>query len=271
MCSARRSSRRAQVFAELLVNTLQIAALCGAAFVAGTVDAIAGGGGLITVPALLWAMPDPTIVLGTNKGQSAWGSLSALIHFWRKGFGDLRRAPFAFASGFTGSLIGAHVVLSLPRNLLRGVVLTLLVAVAVVLTLRRELSTPESPVDPTTRSLRTVGIALAVGAYDGFFGPGTGTFLIMAFVALLGDALARASANAKVVNFASNLAAVLVFALKGRVLWAVAIPMACFQMLGGAVGARMTIHGGDRFVRRVVLAVVTALVARLAWDLQHPG
>lgn len=252
------------------MDSIQLGALCAVALVAGTVDAIAGGGGLVTVPALLWALPDPTVVLGTNKGQSAWGSLSALIHFARKGYVDLRRAPFAFAAGFAGSLVGAHAVLAIPKDLLRAIVLALLVAVAATLALRRELSTPAVAPDPTSRSLRAAAIALAIGAYDGFFGPGTGTFLIMASVALLGDALSRASANAKVVNLASNLAALVVFAMKGKVLWSVALPMACAQMVGGAVGARLTIRGGDRFVRGVVLAVVLALVARLAWDLQHP-
>ena len=252
------------------MDAAHLAALCGVALVAGTVDAVAGGGGLITVPALLWAIPDASVALGTNKGQSTWGSFSALIHFWRKGFLDAKRAPVSFLAGFLGSLLGASVVLTIPRATLRAVVLVLLVAVAALLALRRDLSPRELALSPETRVLRAAVMSLVIGAYDGFFGPGTGTFLIMGAVTLLGDALSRASANAKVVNFASNLAALLIFAVKSRVLWSVALPMAAAQMVGGALGARLTIRGGDRFVRAVVLTVVAALVARLAWDLQHP-
>jgi len=252
------------------VDALHLAGLCAAALVAGTIDAIAGGGGLITVPSLLYAVPDAQVVLGTNKGQSTWGSLSALIHFWRKGFLDPARLPTSFAAGFVGALLGARAVLAIPRDTLRAVVLAMLVVVAAALALRRNLgvSAVEGPRGASVP--RAAALAFVVGAYDGFFGPGTGTFLIMGAVALLGDPLARASANAKVVNFASNLAALLVFAHRGTVLWPVAIPMAVAQMAGGALGARLAVRGGDRFVRKVVLAVVAALVARLAWDLQHP-
>lgn len=247
-----------------------LGALCAAALLAGTIDAIAGGGGLVTVPCLLYALPDPQLALGTNKGQSTWGSLSALVQFWRKGFLDPGRIPASFAAGFVGALGGAQLVLAVPRELLRAVVLVLLVTVAAFLALRRnfglaavEGAVPRSPA-------RAALLAFGVGAYDGFFGPGTGTFLVMGCVALLGDPLSRATANAKVVNFASNLAALIVFALRGRVVWSVAIPMAVAQMVGGMLGARLAMRGGDRFVRKVVLAVVVALVARLAWDLQHP-
>lgn len=252
------------------MELLQIATLCGVALVAGTVDAVAGGGGLITVPALLWAIPDPTIALGTNKGQSTWGSLTALILFWRKGFVDATRAPWAFVAGFVGSLAGAGAVLAISKTALRATALVLLVAVAVFLTLRRDLTAAAPATTTRGLRLRAAMIAISIGAYDGFFGPGTGTFLIMASITLLGDSLSRASANAKVVNFASNLAALVVFVHEGRVLWRLALPMAAMQMLGGALGARLTLRGGDRFVRTVVLLVVAALVARLAWDLQHP-
>lgn len=251
------------------MDALPLAALCAAALAAGTVDAIAGGGGLITVPSLLWAVPDAQLVLGTNKGQSTWGSLSALIQFWRKGFLDLGRLPVSFVAGFVGALLGARAVLEVPRQTLRAVVLVMLVVVAAVLALRRNLGVAAVEGAPSPSAPRAAALAFVVGAYDGFFGPGTGTFLIMGAVALLGDPLARASANAKVVNFASNLAALAVFALRGKVLWPVAIPMAAAQALGGALGARLAVRGGDRFVRKVVLAVVAALVARLAWDLQQ--
>jgi hypothetical protein len=110
-------------------------------------------------------------------------------------------------------------------------------------------------------------VALAIGAYDGFFGPGTGTFLIVAFSGLLGDGLARASASAKVVNFASNLAALALFAARGAVVWRIALPMAAAQLAGGWLGAHLAVRGGDTLVRRVVVAVALALAGKLAWDL----
>lgn len=243
-----------------------LTALCAAAFCAGTVDAIAGGGGLITVPALLSAGLPPQLALGTNKGQSTFGSLSALINFWRMGALDVERAPWAFAMGFAGSLLGARLVLTIPSAWLKPVVLVLLVVVAIVLALRRNLGDAPAAT-PVAHPLRRVAlIALVIGAYDGFFGPGTGTFLILAWVAWLHDGLARASANAKVVNFASNLAALSLFAMKSVVLWRYALPMAAMQFLGGAFGARLAVRGGNRFVRVVVLIVVAALVAKIARD-----
>jgi hypothetical protein len=156
--------------------------------------------------------------------------------------------------------------MAIPSRVLAPLVLVLLVAVAAFLALRRNFGAEARPAPPRPLP-RTVLIALVIAFYDGFFGPGTGTFLIMAFVLWLGDRMAAASANAKVVNFASNLAALALFALSGRVLWAVALPMAASQALGATLGARLVRRGGDRFVRVVVLAVVAALALKIAWDL----
>jgi uncharacterized membrane protein YfcA len=238
-----------------------LALLATAAFLAGVVDAIAGGGGLLTVPALLLTGLPTAQVLGTNKGQSVFGSGTALWRFWRAGRIDPTRIGPAFGLGFCGSLCGALAVGLIPDAVLKPLILGLLLAVAIFLAIRRDFgSTPGtlgfSPV-------RAAVLAFTIGAYDGFFGPGTGTFLIMAQVAWLGDGMTGASAHAKIVNFASNLAAMLLFAYKGSVLWPVALPMAGAQMLGSVVGVRLAVRGGDRFVRSVVLAVVVALVAKV--------
>lgn len=244
------------------------AALVAAAFAAGTVDAIAGGGGLVTLPALLAAGLPAQLALGTNKGQSTFGSFSALVNYWRLGAVDRSRVAVSFAFGFVGSLAGAWLVLQVSRALLRPVVLVLLVLVALRLTFRRDAATPTAPLPPgASPRRRAMLIALAIGTYDGFFGPGTGTFLILSYVTWLRESMARASANAKVVNFASNLAALAVFASQGVVRWDVALPMAAAQFLGGAFGARLAVRGGDRFVRLVVLGVVLCLVVKIAVDL----
>jgi uncharacterized protein len=246
----------------------RIAVLTLVALLAGTVDAIAGGGGLLTVPAILWAGLPPHLALGTNKGQSVFGSFAALVRFSRSGLLDAARARLTFPLGALGSLAGAALVLAVPPAALRPVVLALLAFAAAFVGLRRPGSTRLEDA-PRGRGRAVAGaIALAIGAYDGFFGPGTGTFLIVAFAALLGDGLAHASASAKVVNFASNLAAVALFATRGVVVWRVALPMAAAQLAGGWLGAHLAVRRGDALVRRVVVLVSIALAAKLAWDMR---
>jgi hypothetical protein len=250
------------------VTPSQIGLLALAAFVAGTVDAVAGGGGLVTLPALLAAGFPPHLALGTNKGQSVFGAAASLSRFAAAGMVDWRRARLAFPAACAGSLAGAGLLLRLSPTLLRPLILALLVAVALFLALRRAPPRVTARVPPRRAPLAAAAIALVLGAYDGFFGPGTGTFLILAFASLLGDGLARASGEAKVANFASNLSAFTLFAWRGNVVWAVALPMAAGQFLGGLLGAHLAIRGGDVFVRRIVLLVVLALSVKIAWDLR---
>lgn len=244
-----------------------ILALVAAAFSAGLVDAIAGGGGLITVPALLAAGLPPHLALGTNKGQSVFGSGAALLRYAHGDLVDRRRARLTFPLGLAGSLAGTALVIVLRPDVLRPLVLALLVAAALVIALRPRTVEGRPPPWPGAAAWIAGGAALAIGAYDGFFGPGTGTFLILVFAGLLGDSMTAASANAKVVNFASNVAAVAVFAARGAIEWRIALPMAAAQLAGGWTGAHLGVRGGDRVIRGVVLAVVLALVARLAADL----
>ncbi|NVJ23300.1 MULTISPECIES: TSUP family transporter [Myxococcus] len=250
------------------VSAQHLVLLCVAALVAGLVDAIAGGGGLITLPALLTVGLPPHIALGTNKGQSVFGSFAALVRFSRAGLVDWKLARVTFPFGLGGAFAGAALVLLVKPEVLKPLVLVLLIAVAAFLAFRRPAASGEkAEPSPRPRAL-AIGalIALAVGTYDGFFGPGTGTFLIVGFNTLLGHGLARASADAKVVNFASNLASVALFALKGVVLWKVALPMAAAQFTGAWLGAHLAVKGGDTLVRKVVLAVVLALVLKLGRD-----
>jgi uncharacterized membrane protein YfcA len=249
----------------------EIGALALVALLAGTVDAMAGGGGLLTVPALLAVGLPPHLALGTNKGQSVFGSLSALMGFWRAGTLDTRRVRPSFIGGLFGSLGGAALVLLVSPTTLKPLVLALLVGASLLVALRP----PPPPYEPAQRPPPTGGkmrayvwaIALAIGMYDGFFGPGTGTLVILAYAYLLREPMTRASANAKVVNFASNLAAVALFAGRGNVVWSIALPMGAAQLAGGVLGARLAIGGGDRVVRLAVVSVVLALCAKVAWDL----
>lgn len=247
------------------VDPLVVALLSVTALLAGTVDAIAGGGGLITLPALLTAGLPPHLALGTNKGQSVWGSAAALVAFWRAGHVDRRQALFAFPLGLVGSLLGAELVLLIAPGQLRPVVIAMLIGAAVLLLVRK----PSRDQDAPSRKGQVIAgvLALVIGAYDGFFGPGTGTFLIVGFVALCGKSLVRATADAKVVNFASNLAAVIAFARAGSILWSLALPMAVGQLCGGLLGARLAMKGGAKLIRAMVLLVSGALVAKLILDL----
>lgn len=243
-----------------------IAALAGVGLIAGTIDAIAGGGGLLTLPALLLSGLPPHLALGTNKGQSVFGSFAATARFWRAGTISADHARLAFPLGLLGSLIGAQLVLVLRPETLEPVVLVVLPIVALTVTLRPP---QRGPADRSTHRARLVAglIAFGIAAYDGFLGPGTGTFLIVAYIGLLGARPLQASADAKVVNFASNLAAVALFASRGLVLWELALPMAAGQFAGGWIGAHLTTRVGDRLVRVFVLLAVVGVVVKLAGDL----
>jgi uncharacterized protein len=242
----------------------QIALLVAVALIAGVVDAIAGGGGLVTVPVLLAVGLPPHVALATNKGQSVFGSGAALVRFARAGLIPWSRARWTFPLGFVGALAGAAAVLQVDPAVLRPVVLVLLVLAGAFVVLARP---PEGERTVTPRALAlAAGLALGIGFYDGFFGPGTGTFLVVGLAGVLALPLRQASAEAKVVNFGSNLAAMLVFASRGTVLWRVALPMAVAQLLGGWIGAHLTVRGSDRRVRWVVVAVVLGLVVKLGAD-----
>ena len=245
------------------MDVLTIVLLSVAALGAGTVDAIAGGGGLITLPALLAAGLSPHQALATNKGQSMWGSGAALVAFWRAGRVERKQAPVNFSLGFVGSLVGAALVSMIDKDALRPIVIAMLIGAAVLLVIRKPARDQDAP---DARWWIAALLALVIGAYDGFFGPGTGTFLIVGFVALCGRSLVHASADAKVVNFASNLAAVAVFANAGFVVWQLALPMAVGQLCGGIIGAHLAMRGGERIVRGVVLCVSGALIIKLVLD-----
>jgi uncharacterized membrane protein YfcA len=238
-------------------------ALTGVALVAGLVDAIAGGGGLLTLPALLHAGVPADLALGTNKGQSVFGSGAALWRFARAGLIARRRSGWSFAAGFAGSATGAVIVTQVDKAALRPLVIGLLIAAAVLVLLPRRSGTT-----PPRRPLAVaIAIALAIGFYDGFFGPGTGTLLIVGYMWLLAEAPQAASANAKVVNFASNLAAVLAFGAAGMIVWQISLPMAAGQFIGGTLGAHVVLRRGSNVVRFAAVAVALALVAKLAIEL----
>jgi uncharacterized membrane protein YfcA len=259
--------QRLRVF-DIPVQGLQLGLLVTAGFAAGFVDAIAGGGGLLTVPSLLAVGLPPHLALGTNKGQSVFGSFAALARFSRSGLVDVRQARATFPAGLVGAFGGAALLTRLDPAFLRPVVIVLLVVAGVVVATQRpprEVGQART-VSGSSRLWIASAAALAIGVYDGFFGPGTGTFLILAFVHLLKTPLNRATADAKVVNFASNLASVALFASKGLVVWSIALPMAAAQFAGGVLGAHLAIRRGDKVIKATLLLVVLGLTLKLARD-----
>ena len=248
------------------LSAAQYAALIGAAFLGGTVDAIAGGGGLVTVPVLLAVGLPPHAALGTNKGQSTFGSFAAWMRYRHAGLVDGRTAKISFPLGVVGSIAGAGLALLLRPEVLRPIVLALLLLTAGVIGFGWVRPKQESTDHGRAAAAVIAVIALVLGAYDGFFGPGTGTFIIAAYIAFVHLSLPRASANAKVLNFASNFAAMVVFARGGAVLWTVAAPMAVAQVGGGFLGAHLAVRRGVGLIRSVVLLVVVALVIKIARD-----
>lgn len=239
---------------------------------AGTMDAIGGGGGLVTVPALLAAGLPPHLALGTNKGQSVFGSFAALSRYAHAGLVDRRSAAFAFPLAIAGSAAGVLLALAIRAEVLRPIVVVLLVVAAAIVVMAKPSEASGAKAPSQGRADRIwAAAALGIGAYDGFFGPGTGTFLILVLVAFLHRPLTRATADAKVVNFGSNLAAVALFASRGSILWSLALPMAGAQLVGGFLGAHLAVRQGDRFVRAVVVIVVLALVLKITRDIVVQG
>lgn len=235
------------------------------ALLAGLVDAIAGGGGLITVPALLWAGLPPVQALGTNKAQAVFGSFAATLHFLRKGLLDPRAALPAVACTFAGAALGALAVQILDSALLARLIPLLLIGFALYFLFSPRVSDLDahSRIGPLPFALLVGG---GVGFYDGFFGPGTGTFLAMGYVALLGYNLRRATAHAKLLNFTSNLASLLVFIAGGQVLWGIALIMAAGQFVGGWLGARLVLRHGSRLIRPVLVIASLAVSLKLVWN-----
>lgn len=248
----------------LMTPVLIVPLLFAAGFCAGLIDAMAGGGGLITIPVLLGMGMPPQTALGTNKLQGAFGSGSAMLQFVRAGALDLRECTAGIAWTAAGAAIGTVAVQRLAPALLRDIIPLLLIAIALTMLLSPRLGMDDVRERMGRRSFYAV-FGLALGCYDGFFGPGTGTFWAMAFVLFLGHNLTRATASTKVMNFTSNLVSLLFFAGLGSVSLPEGIVMGLGQFTGARIGSRLVIRRGSRFIRPVFIAVVIAISARLLW------
>jgi uncharacterized protein len=243
-----------------------LALLVLAAFCAGFVDSIAGGGGLITIPALLLAGAPPVTALATNKLQGLFGALSAAVHYARAGQVDLRAVIWPAVAAFVASGVGAVFASWVPVEVIRAGLPVVLIGIAVYFALKKGLS-DEDRAARVSGAVLWAGIVPLVGFYDGLIGPGTGSFYMIALVALGGFGVLRATGQTKVLNFASNVGGLAAFAVVAAPWWAVGLCMGAAQVAGAQVGARLAVRVGARVIRPVLVVTSTALALRLIWDM----
>lgn len=247
---------------ELLIVSL-------ASLLAGFVDSIVGGGGLILVPALFATFPaaHPATLFGTNKGASVWGTAFATWQFSRRV--EMRWAALlpAAGAGFVASFAGAWLVTVVSPDYLRKLLPLVLLAVLIYTVVKKDLGRDHTPrFSGAAEQWVAASVGALIGFYDGFFGPGTGSFLVFLFVRLLGYDFLSASASAKLVNTATNLAALLLFVAKGHIWWHFVVAMALANVVGSLLGTRLALKHGTGFVRVFFMLVVSALILKTGYD-----
>jgi uncharacterized membrane protein YfcA len=251
------------------VSLTHILLACPIAFLAGLVDAIAGGGGLIQVPGLLLLFPQAPIVslLGTNKLASCCGTVMSSFHYTRTLKIDYRAFAPTLLAAFIGSFIGAKVVAQLHNETLKPVIFVLLLVMGIYTLIRKDFGlTSQRKLHGLLLQFCSIAIGAGAGFYDGFFGPGTGSLLMFFLVGLIGYNFLEGSAFSKLANLSANAAALLFFAAAQKVFYSVAIPMAVFNVLGNLTGAQLAIKKGSGFVRWIFLAVIAGVLIQLLWQ-----
>lgn len=240
-----------------------------AALFAGLIDAVVGGGGLIQIPALFSTLPGvaPATLLGTSKLAGVWGTGVAAVSYARRVRIIWTTAAPAAVAAFVFAFFGAFTVTRIPPDFLRQLLPFILIAVAIYTFKRKDFGKHHAPVHVGAREKGlAILVGSAIGFYDGFFGPGTGSFLVFLFVRLFGYDFLGASAVAKVVNVACNVAALLWFGYSGHLLWQVGLMMAACNIGGSLIGTRLAVRHGSDFVRKVFLVVVSALIVKTSYD-----
>jgi uncharacterized membrane protein YfcA len=244
-----------------------------ASLLAGFVDAVVGGGGLVLIPAMFGVFPNaaPATLFGTNKGAAVWGTAWATGQYARKVSLNWRVLLPAAAVALAASFAGAWTVTQVSADGLRRALPLILLAVLAYTLAKKDLGRSHLPRHGGSRREMVVaaGIALVVGFYDGFFGPGTGSFFVFLFVRLLGYDFLHASATAKLMNTATNVSALALFAWTGHVWWQIAAVMAVTNVLGSLIGTRMALAKGAGFVRGMFIVVVSALILKTGWAALH--
>lgn len=241
--------------------------VCPLVFLAGFIDSVAGGGGIISLPAYVLAGLPIHYAHGCNKTANSFGTALATWQFAKSGHVRLKPALMAAAGALVGGWIGSQIVLILSAEALQMMLVIFLPIVAVFMLTRKNIgSDVDKIVEPKKEYALSFVIGLATGCYDGVFGPGTGTFMLLSFTAFLGYAMITASANAKVANLASNIGALVSYLVGGKVIFAVALPCMACSCLGNFIGSRLAIKNGSKFIRPMIFVVIALLFIKIALD-----
>jgi uncharacterized membrane protein YfcA len=237
--------------------------------VAGFIDAIAGGGGLISLPALLAAGVPTANALATNKLQGSFGSFSASYYFVRSGLVSLREMKMSIACTFIGAGIGALLVQVVDATLLNSLIPLLLIAISLYFLLSSNKPQIEGSAPSLSHAVFALTVGTSIGFYDGFFGPGAGALFTVCFVVLGKFNLIHATARAKVLNFTSNISALLFFLISGLVVWKMGLTMAIGQFIGARLGAKIVVTKGQKWIRPLVIIMSLLMASKLLWQQHH--
>ncbi len=244
--------------------------ICFAAFVAGFIDSVAGGGGLVQTPVLLFSFPHTQVayLLGTTKIPSFCGTSIAAYHYSKRVSIQWGLVIWIAIAAFAASLLGSRMVTLLSNEIIKPIILVVLIAVAIYTYTRKSFGVAKGNELPFKQALyRGVLSGVLLGFYDGFIGPGAGSFLVLIFIAILNEDFLHASAHAKFINLATNLASIIYFSVSGHIFYKLAIPMALCNMLGGYSGSKFALYKGNRFIRIFFLMIVCATILRFAYDI----
>ena len=253
----------------MTVELFDLFLLCIAAFLAGFVDAIVGGGGLIQLPAALVILPNFPVssVIGSLKIPAFSGTSIAAWQYLKKVTINWKLVTIICVIAFFASYTGSYLLTHVSNAFMKPVLLVVLTVVAIYTYTKKDFGQKEKKDIPAKKQLQlAVVISLLIGLYDGFIGPGAGSFLMLAFIAFLHFDFLHASAHAKLVNLATNLGSVTLFIIKGKIIWGIALPMAAANMLGGFAGAKLAIAKGNKFIRVFFLVVIVGILLRFSWD-----
>lgn len=241
--------------------------LCIAGFIAAAVDSIAGGGGMISLPAVIAAGVPPHLALGTNKFASTFASFTSSIQFARSDKINFNLMKYQIVCTILGSALGVKSVLSIDESILQAIIVALIFMVAIYTSFKMDFGEVNRFKGLTKKNiLLGMGFALVLGFYDGFFGPGTGTFLIFSFISVFGFDFIVAAGNAKLLNFVSNIVSIILYAINGKVLYLAGIPMAISMILGAWVGTHIAIKNGAKVIKPIFITIALLLMVKLLWQ-----
>ena len=255
-------------FKEATVELQWVIFLCVAGFLAAFVDAIAGGGGLISLPALIAAGVPPHLSLGTNKFAATCASLTSTLKYAHSGKILFRLVRWQIPCTVLGAALGVSTVLQLDASILNLLIVTMVFGVALYTVLKRDFGQTDQFMGLTPKRI-AVGMvfAFALGFYDGFFGPGTGSFLIFLFIRVFGFDFASAAGNGRILNFVSNAVSLLLFAIGGKIVYLAGIPMALFMIAGAWAGTHVAVRNGAKLIRPIFVTIALALAGKMIWQL----